>query len=57
MQTATKDQLEQIVVWMHTNWDQLKEHNISFAEKLYEEMQIDPTDYLTAWEFDYLINE
>lgn len=57
MLNATKDQLEQICVWMYSNWKNLKEHNISFAEKLYEEMQIDPIDYLTAWEFDYLINE
>lgn len=57
MQDAHRDQLEQIVVWMYDNWDRLKEHNISFAEKLFEEMVIEPDDYLTAWEFDYLINE
>lgn len=56
MQSANTQQLEQIVVWMYDNWDRLKEHNISFAEKLYEEMQLEPADYLTAWEFDYLIN-
>lgn len=55
MKPATKFELEHILVWMHSNWDQLKEHNISFAEKLYEEMQLDPDSYLTAWEFDYLI--
>ena len=57
MQSATREQLEQIVVWMYDNFDRLKEHNISFAEKLFEEMQLDPEEYLTAWEFDYLINE
>jgi len=57
MQTASREQLEQIVVWMFDNFNRLKEHNISFAEKLYEEMELDPEEYLTAWEFDYLINE
>lgn len=57
MQNATSIELQHIVMWMKQNWNNLKEHNISFAEKLYEEMQLDPTDYLTAWEFDYLINE
>lgn len=57
MKSATKQQLQQIVVWMFDNWSRCKEHNISYAEKLYEEMQLDPVDYLTAWEFDYLINE
>lgn len=55
MQSAQRIELEQILTWMHSNWDNLKEHNISFAEKLYEEMQLDPDSYLTAWEYDYLI--
>lgn len=56
MANATRMELEQILVWMNSNWDNLREHNISFAEKLYEEMVLDPDSYLTAWEFDYLIN-
>lgn len=55
MQGAQRIELEQILTWMHSNWDNLKEHNISFAEKLYEEMTLDPDSYLTAWEYDYLI--
>lgn len=55
MKAATRLELEHILTWMHSNWDQLKEHNISFAEKLYEEMTLDPDSYLTAWEYDYLI--
>lgn len=55
MKTASRLELEHILTWMHSNWDSLKEHNISFAEKLYEEMQLDPDSYLTAWEYDYLI--
>jgi len=55
MQNAQRIELEQILTWMHSNWDNLKEHNISFAEKLYEEMLLDPDSYLTAWEYDYLI--
>jgi hypothetical protein len=55
MVTASRLELEQILTWMQSNWDNLKEHNISFAEKLYEEMQLDPDSYLTAWEYDYLI--
>jgi hypothetical protein len=56
MKNADRLQLEQILTWMHSKWDNLKEHNISFAEKLYEEMELDPDSYLTAWEFDYLIS-
>lgn len=56
MQNASKEQLQQIAVWMYEHWDTLKEHNISFAEKLFEEMELDPVNYVTAWEFDYLIN-
>jgi hypothetical protein len=55
MQTAQRMELEHILSWMHSNWHNLKEHNISFAEKLYEEMQLDPDSYTTAWEYDYLI--
>jgi hypothetical protein len=55
MSNATRIELEQILTWMHSKWDNLKEHNISFAEKLYEEMTLDPDSYLTAWEYDYLI--
>ena len=56
MQCAERDQLEHILNWMHANWDNLKEHNISFAEKLYEEMELDPDSYTTAWDYDYLVN-
>lgn len=56
MQTADRDQLEHILNWMHANWPSLKEHNISFAEKLYEEIELDPDSYTTAWEYDYLVN-
>jgi hypothetical protein len=55
MQAAERIELEQIVSWMHSNWDSLKEHNISFAEKLHEEMKMDSDGYLTIWELDYLI--
>lgn len=55
MQGAQRIELEQIVSWMHANWPNLKEHNISIAEKLYDEMSIDPDGYLTIWELDYLI--
>jgi hypothetical protein len=53
LKQATKKQLEQIVVWMYDHWDSLKEHNISFAEKLFEEMQHDPISYTSTWEYDY----
>lgn len=56
MQAASRMELEHILSWMHANWDNIKEHNISFAEKLYEEMQLDPDSYLTAWQYDYLID-
>lgn len=55
MVNASREELEQILSWMISNWDKLKEHNISFAEKLYDEMCLDPDSYLTAWEYDYLI--
>ena len=35
------------------HWNVLKEHNISFAEKLYEEMIINPDEYTSNWEYDY----
>ena len=53
LQSASREQLEHIVTWMKDHWDQLKEHNISFAEKLYEEMQINPAEYTSNWEYDY----
>jgi hypothetical protein len=55
MVNAQRVELEQIVAWMHSNWAALKEHNISIAEKLYDEMVQDPDGYLTIWELDYLI--
>lgn len=55
MENASREELELILSWMYSNWSKLKEHNISFAEKLYEEMCLDPDSYLTAWEYDYLI--
>ena len=55
MINAQRIELEQIVSWMHSNWPNLKEHNISIAEKLYDEMLQDPDGYLTIWELDYLI--
>jgi hypothetical protein len=56
MQDATEEQKNDILYWMHANWNNLKEHNISFAEKLFEEMEIDPDGYATTWELDYLVN-
>jgi len=56
MANAARIELEQILTWMYANWNNLKEHNISFAEKLYEEMVLNPDSYLTNWEFDYLID-
>lgn len=56
MEDATDQQKNDILYWMHANWDNLKEHNISFAEKLFFEMQIDPAGYATTWELDYLVN-
>lgn len=55
MQTADNDQLLEIIDWMYSNWDKLKEHNISIAERLFEEMDLDPDGYKTAWELDYLV--
>ena len=56
MEDATDQQKNDILYWMHANWDNLKEHNISFAEKLFEEMELDPEGYATTWELDYLVN-
>lgn len=55
MAHANVADLEYILDWMYSNWDKLKEHNISFAEKLFDEMDIDPEGYKTAWELDYLV--
>ena len=54
MKDARPDQLVEILDWMYTNWEKLLEQNISFAEKLFEEIEIDEDDYRTAWELDYL---
>lgn len=56
MAASSRLEREQILAWMHSNLKRLKEHNISFAEKLYEEMVINPDSYLTNWEYDYLID-
>ena len=53
LRSASRQQLEHIVVWMFDHWNVLKEHNISFAEKLYEEMIINPDEYTSNWEYDY----
>lgn len=55
MTDADRYTLEYILDWMYSNWPRLKEHNISFAEKLYGEIQLDSDGYKTAWELDYLI--
>jgi hypothetical protein len=55
MSNATDQERDEILYWMHSNWDNLKEHNISFAEKLYDEMVTDPDGYSTIWELDYLV--
>ena len=55
MQNATLFEKERVLLFMYDNIDKLKELNISFAEKLYEEMVIDPDSYDTAWEYDYLV--
>ena len=55
MVNATDSERDEILYWMHSNWLALKEHNISFAEKLYDEMVTDPAGYSTVWELDYLV--
>ena len=55
MANASQFELERILLFIYDNLDRVKELNISFAEKLYEEMQLDPTTYDTAWEYDYLV--
>lgn len=55
MVNATAQERDEILYWMHSNWTNLKEHNISFAEKLYDEMVTDPSGYSTIWELDYLV--
>lgn len=56
MQSATQFEKERILDFIYKNIDKVKELNISFAEKLYEEMQLDPVSYDTAWEYDYLVH-
>jgi len=55
MKKSTLFEKERILLFMYENIDRVKELNISFAEKLYEEMLIDPVSYDTAWEYDYLV--
>ena len=56
MKKAKQSEKEEILDFMYHNLKRVTELNISFVEKLYEEMTIDP-DYRTAWEYDYLVNE
>jgi hypothetical protein len=56
LRSAHRKDLEHILFWMHSHWKRLKEHNISFAEKLYGEILENPSNYATAWEMDYLID-
>jgi hypothetical protein len=56
MQSATQFEKERILDFIYKNIDKVKELNISFAEKLYEEMQLDPVSFDTAWEYDYLVH-
>lgn len=55
MTDATQDDLIEILNWMYNNWENLKEQNISFAEKLWEDKQEEPDGYLTTWELDHLV--
>ena len=55
MKKSSKFEKERILLFMYDNLDKVKELNISFAEKLYEEMVLDPVSYDTAWEYDYLV--
>lgn len=52
--TTTEDKVE-ILDWMYNNWDRLKEQNISFAEKLWDDKDEDPDGYKTTWELDHLV--
>jgi hypothetical protein len=55
MKKSSLFERERILLFMYDNLDKIKELNITFAEKLYEEMVLDPVSYDTAWEYDYLV--
>jgi len=55
MKKSSLFERERILQFMYDNIAKVKELNISFAEKLYEEMVLDPVTYDTAWEYDYLV--
>ena len=55
MDEATDEEIHEILTFMYSNWARLKEHNISFAEKLWQDKQEDPDGYLTYWELDHLV--
>lgn len=55
MEAATDEDVYEILNWMYNNWDNLKEHNISFAEKLWKDKDEEPDGYLTTWELDHLV--
>ena len=55
MMNATVEEKMICLDWLWAMWDSVKEHNISFVEKLYDEMVVDPDTYKTAWELDYTI--
>ena len=47
--------IEEILNWMYHNWNRLKEHNISFAQKLWQDKVEEPDGYKTTWELDHLV--
>lgn len=55
MEDATEEDKMDILNWMYHNWPRLKEHNISFAEKLWRDKDEDPDGYKTTWELDHLV--
>lgn len=55
MEFATEEDVIEVLNWMYNSWDNLKEQNISFAEKLWIDKDEDPDGYLTTWELDHLV--
>lgn len=55
MVDATLEDKVEILNWMYRYWTRIKEQNISFAEKLWQDKVEDSDGYETTWELDHLV--
>ncbi len=50
----SKDHKNQILTWLHSNWEKVTERNLSLVEKMTKDMVRFPDNYLDVWSKKYL---